>query len=459
MNRHVTRLWVAAASMVTAVALAFATGTASASASTGPAQSAALTAASGHKGEIVKVTPRKADNGPKELTRAAPQLVGSQSCGDIQARLRTYAAQGKKTASCVETGTPAVAGAKTGPNPSSAATAAAADDVWCAASGLDEWWYTRSSVCIASWPLVYTLYDTGTGLPLGTANLEMSQSITLASNSGSWTESDSITMTTASELIPSIDVSLVGACGGGCTMSSADAWGTEPLAVGETVSGTLAFNGNPPSGGQMSTAPSYVLTATQPGTIPLEPTVEWSVPTELSIRCDRLVGSTAGCVVPLYTPTLPISATSDGSSAVMIAWAQQYLPDAWGGEYEGGSPLQRLADDSLAETNRSIICDKTFVKRSDVLNDSCDEYPFAKSYQSGAMLGLSGSDCAEVLPLIDPVTGQWEVEYLNNVTFTERCVRGHVQLESNTDVGGDLGRFAVSERLLDFDDYWVGVTE
>jgi hypothetical protein len=139
----------------------------------------------------------------------------------------------------------------------------------------------------------------------------------------------------------------------------------------------------------------------------------------------------------------------------MIAFAQYYLPDGWG----YAQPLRRLADDGLANTNRSIVC-AGFVPDPTVPGgDSCDEYAFAKTYQSGAMLGQTGAQCAEIKPYIDDVTGTWYIQLVNNVTFTERCVRGHVTLADNTDVGGDLGRFTQQQRLLDFDPYWVNVVD
>ncbi|MBE1488213.1 hypothetical protein [Plantactinospora soyae] len=121
--------------------------------------------------------------------------------------------------------------------------------------------------------------------------------------------------------------------------------------------------------------------------------------------------------------------------------------------------MRRLADESLQRTNRNIICDSTFVPRpAEVPEDSCDEFPFAATYESGAMLGLTGAQCAEVLPYIDDVTGTWDVRYLKPVTGSERCVRGHVSLASNTDVGGDLGRLTTAQRLLDHEEYWIGIT-
>lgn len=68
-----------------------------------------------------------------------------------------------------------------------------------------------------------------------------------------------------------------------------------------------------------------------------------------------------------------------------------------------------------------------------VPNDSCDEFPFARSYEGGTNGGLR----ADILPLY--VDGEWEMFQARAdkpVTFTEPCVRSHVDLDDNTNAGG-----------------------
>lgn len=405
-------------------------------------------------GTVVPVRATGRPDAPRSLGSAA--LARAQRCDAVRSKLAEYARQGSAAVGCFEPGR-ALPELRPPSGPRPADVRATDAPVWCDELGDGSWWYTRDSFCLDGLEVSYVLLSPQ-GAPLGGALLEVSHSAQLNATSSSWVEQVHVSMEARTGQVTSLLVGLTATCGGSCVATKSDAFGVESLRLFEMESGTLEFAGNPLSGGQASTTPTWTLTATAPGAIPIVPSVAWTVPDLLTIRCDALVGNSSGCVLPAYTPTLLLSFATDGASAVMIAWAQQYLPDRWGYEYGGGTPLRRLASESLQRTNRSIICDSSFVPRAEVPEDSCDEFPFAASYESGAMLGLRGSDCAEVLPFIDEVTGQWYVAYLNTVRYTERCVRGHVSLPSNTDVGGDLGRFATQHRVLDHEQYWIGIS-
>jgi hypothetical protein len=98
----------------------------------------------------------------------------------------------------------------------------------------------------------------------------------------------------------------------------------------------------------------------------------------------------------------------------------------------------------------------TFRPRPDVTDDSCDEFAFAKSRQSGGYLGLTGKDCAEIIPRQNAQTGEWTYEPVR-FSGTERCLQAHVPLPQNQSVGGALGSMTSAERLLDNDQYYVSV--
>jgi hypothetical protein len=229
--------------------------------------------------------------------------------------------------------------------------------------------------------------------------------------------------------------------------------GLETIGKGQTLSGVVTLK-DAPNPGPDSINPAYQLEAIQPGTTPTQPYSDWSDP--VTLRCDyKLVGSSSGCVVPAYTPAFPVSISQRGAAAITYEWAQYYLPDHWG-SYSNNQPVHRLASTAIAQSNRNAICvDGTWVPDPTVANDSCDEFSFAASYESGAMLGLTGSKCAEIEPYQQ--NGQWYVKYMNNVTLTERCVRGHVPNPDNGAVGLDLGTFVQQQRLLDYEQYWVEI--
>ena len=137
----------------------------------------------------------------------------------------------------------------------------------------------------------------------------------------------------------------------------------------------------------------------------------------------------------------------------MIQYAQSVLVDHRGRD----TPMGRLPDDKIKDVNRRAMCkDGTWVADPRVQpQDSCDDFPFAGSWESGAMFGLTGASCAQVRPFIDPVSGRWVIGIYGTITYAERCIRGHVDLLDNDGVGGDLGRYAQAQRLLDRDSYYV----
>lgn len=197
-----------------------------------------------------------------------------------------------------------------------------------------------------------------------------------------------------------------------------------------------------------NTRTKYDAFVTVPNAIPAQPNVSWDG--VIDIRCDNAVGNFAGCVYPAARPDFEVSLSLYGAAAVTYYWAQVSLPDGWGAD----TPLRRLASDSLAEANRRSTCDATFVPFPDdlVVDDSCDEYPFAKTYEGGTPGGL----CADIVPLFEE--GQWQIYEANPnkpVTGTEKCVRGHVPLTENEGAGGELGRFTQAQRVLDLDPYTV----
>ncbi|MEV4756978.1 hypothetical protein AB0J86_17960 [Micromonospora sp. NPDC049559] len=116
--------------------------------------------------------------------------------------------------------------------------------------------------------------------------------------------------------------------------------------------------------------------------------------------------------------------------------------------------MRRLADATTADAQRERTCeDGTFNYLPEIVaNDSCDEFPFAATYEGGT----PGALCADIVPLLED--GGWQIYEANPdkpVTGTEKCVRGHVPNEQNTGAGGELGRFVQAQRVLDLEKYWM----
>lgn len=261
-------------------------------------------------------------------------------------------------------------------------------------------------------------------------------------------------MESASATIPSLNVSFTAACAAPCTATDPTPWAGAPsMVTGSTLAGDVGFADAPAAGLSDSFTTNYTMVVTQPGVTPTDPEVDWTHP--VTIRCDNAVGQYPGCVFPSARASLVLPISQYDAAAVTYYWAQIALPDSWG----DASPLRRLASESAANSNRRATCeDGTFVPFDDdiVVDDSCDEFPFAGTYKGGTV----GSFCADIVPLFED--GQWyiyEAGADKPVTYQEPCVRGHVPLTYNSAAGGKYGSFVQTDRVLDTESFHVTITD
>lgn len=164
--------------------------------------------------------------------------------------------------------------------------------------------------------------------------------------------------------------------------------------------------------------------------------------------------------MPAFVPQLALSGLNGTNpSAALIDWIQTYNSDHWG-QYPNGTPLTRLNNPFVAETNRSVMCGSFVPQPTIVPNDSCDEFPFASTYQSGAELGLTAANCGEGQMVWLTNTSQWVFLPVPGQTGpvwnpTQRCAVGHIPLSSNQSVGGSYSQLIQNNRLLDQDPFWI----
>jgi hypothetical protein len=180
-------------------------------------------------------------------------------------------------------------------------------------------------------------------------------------------------------------------------------------------------------------------------------------------RCDQIVGPPAGCV-DTNSPgelQLPGSFGIAGASAAQgVLWAENTLPGHPGlcnATPTGctGQMLTRLADKTTQDRNRYIMCQqKKYPWPILFTDDSCDEYTFAATYQSGPMSGVTNPNvqCNTIWPKWNG--GNWNIHVLYRQAGNI-CVRAHVSEKDNSSVGGRLGSITLHQRLLDGDGYWV----
>jgi hypothetical protein len=101
------------------------------------------------------------------------------------------------------------------------------------------------------------------------------------------------------------------------------------------------------------------------------------------------------------------------------------------------------------------MCGSGFVVDPRVPEPSCDEFPFAKSRESGHRLGLSWTQCSQMRP--EFVDGKWTIYLGAGYDPAQRCGLGHVQNSHNGLTGLEYARFVQAERVLDNDPFFVAV--
>jgi hypothetical protein len=380
---------------------------------------------------------------------ARPMAV-SGTCGTVRAHLRQYAARHIRRVTCVTAGLAAAPAPARGTGRPGATTAPVIPLCY---NTSHVWEVNRTQECIQNATITDTVIDTSNGDTTGEAFFSVNQSITLGTNNNSIVENDNYTETSAwgTADVPA-PMELTATCGAGCRPETGGAQ-TYPTKVGTTQNITVYFVDTPATGLQENFTTRYTAYLNVPGTVFIS-NAAWSTPN--TIRCDnQLTGRGVGCVFPGYTPTLTLSVATYGAAAVNVWIGENVLAGTPG---LIGTPLTR-GDPSLTQGNRSAICDSTFIRLNMLVPfDSCDEYPFASSQQSGGTQNLIGLNCLEAMPTF--MYGKWYVVPFAQYTIGSlKCERGHVTVALNTALGSQaLGPLYTLNRMLPGDPYVVVVT-
>ncbi|GIH16703.1 hypothetical protein [Rugosimonospora africana] len=382
---------------------------------------------------------------PTSIRAASVSPHATSDCGSVRARLHDYAARGQRAVACVST-VPATADQRSAARLAPGAVPHSAD--FCSTIDNGDWALNRTEACSQGHNIYESIIDPETGEIVGTATLSVAQDILLQTSSGLFTENDTIVWLTATGVATAArTLTFTGSCSDNCSATVGTR--TAPIALGQTVSAAFVYDDEPGTRVETTGITNTFFWTVPPGVIP-EGRVSWSGPG--TIRCDgQLANQNAGCVFPEFSPVLRLSLSIQGAGAANVAVGESFLPDGFG----SAQPLHREADDDTVTSNRNAICnDGTFFPTTFVSNDSCDEYAFASSQESGASFGLTGLSCAEAVPF--QANGQWVVQFFSYVG-NERCLRGHVPLDQNQAVGSVLGTLVRTDRILDGDGYYVSI--
>lgn len=312
----------------------------------------------------------------------------------------------------------------------------------------------RGSFCEKGLTIEGTTLDVK-GIPIGESLWTVDLSYALSTTSTTWNETISVQLTAVVGTNPILAAQLAqfnATCAPTACSVGGD-WATPQLVgLGETVTKDLKFSMPVTAGDEHVGTPSMSMLAWPVAGLPLAP-AEWKEPNQ--VRCDAAVGNSQGCVHPDFKAEVVFPVSKYGAAAATYDFAQKRLIDAWG---TAASPLRRLADDEQSKNNRTATCeDNTFIPVPDetVSEDSCDEYPFARTEQGGT----AGLLCAEVVPQLQAngTYGYFARAGRPNPTGNEKCIRGHVPFPQNRAAGAALGTFASTSRIMDGEAYLVAV--
>jgi hypothetical protein len=416
---------------------------------------ATLAAATGHTPVPLEL-PAKATVKPV-LKRSAT----TSTCPAVRAHLKQYAARHIKDVACWTIGpgpTPAPARGPARTGTRLVTPAAGPVGPLCGNVANAVWVNNRTMECEINETGGYQFFNSLNGEPDGNVFFSINQNIALGAGSNTVNEDDSITMTQATgRAAGGGTVTFLPSCGGTKCLTeqvSPQSFRQSPNGQFQTIH--ASYIDNPAQGGQDSFTTSYTLDflPSQPGVgIVTVSVLAWKSPNV--IRCDTGLANTGtGCTFPGYMPTLTLPVATYGAAAINVLVGEHELLGTPG--LSAATPLTR-GDPSLKQGNRDAICDGTFYYAPWLVpTDSCDEYPFAASQQSGGQLKLTGQDCLEIVPLNN--NGTWQVAYLNKTNPPQQCLRGHVPLAQNQAVGGPLGALYTTNRMIVGDPYTVVVT-
>ncbi|GAA5039885.1 golvesin C-terminal-like domain-containing protein [Streptomyces siamensis] len=347
-------------------------------------------------------------------------------------------------------------------------TAAAAGTAFCSKSGADMF-YTRTRACLQD-SFSATLYENGT--PIAQNIYAYKHEIDLDLDSPTIQQTVSVQPTTVDPKVPPVTVNVQSFCQHNCS-SAGITWSGLPEwsgldkheAVGRvdhTWSGTA---------GNETVHLNWILSSTMGGAP--NGGADYQPPSgKLGIRCDREAKgkSTVGCVFPDYIPTYVVNTEANPSAAAFYWILMQKLP-YHPGSRDHSSPLNYLADTARQKANRKVICPTSgpdkFVGHPDSKppnsTSSCDEYPFAATYQSGGMppqTVSTGKDCTQLYA--KPLSTGWTLledpRYARVNTWNEICGRASIPGDENSGAANRIGLFFVpNNRMLDKDAFYVSV--
>ncbi|WP_326762738.1 hypothetical protein OHB35_52650 [Streptomyces phaeochromogenes] len=393
-----------------------------------------------------------------EALPEAEQASPKSTCADTKRNLKALRESGQKRAVCFEWQTPQEMARTQG--------SSSASVVWCGGQPENQVYVARDSICSRR-GVVIVMVDTVTGVVLGNAYGTLEQEIDTQNTNPEFFEYIRFDLTKAdlTSSVMTVKVDSICSLNASCRQN-ADPWNApRPITVGGSIDGGITRLWTEDQGNK-SFLISYALTVNIGGTYGSTRWGDAGQPSagDYTVRCDKEInGSTKGCVVPAFTPTFVVDREKYNQARQFIGMVQASMATHPG--WEGhGQPLHRESVQSEVDKNRAVVCDSTFKPHANTPPPvQCDEFPFARTKESGRRLGVtSGASCQQYNVISETLEGK---EYLS-LTWPgsnqgkmppagAKCARASMPKNQNEGVGGDLGRKTNEWRLLEGDAYWV----
>jgi hypothetical protein len=346
---------------------------------------------------------------------------------------------------------------------------AAGNTAFCAKSGADMF-YTRTRACLQD-SFSATLYENN--VPVAQNLYSYKHEIDLDIDSPTIKQTVSIQPTKVDPKVPPVTVNVQSFCqhncsSGGITWSSLPNWSglDTHMAVGQVDHAWQGTTGNE------TVHLNWILSSTLGGAP--NGGADYQPPSgKLGIRCDNEAKgkTTIGCVFPGYVPTYVVNTEANPTAGAFYWILMQKLP-YHPGSRDHDAPLNYLASKASQDANRKVICPKSgpdkFVpnpaSKPPNSTSSCDEYPFAATYQSGGMppqAVATGKDCTQLYA--QPLSGSgWTIledpTYARVNTWNEICGRASIPGDENSGAANRIGlHFVPRNRMLDKDAFYVNV--
>ncbi|MBQ0849448.1 hypothetical protein ACFU9Y_06735 [Streptomyces sp. NPDC057621] len=341
--------------------------------------------------------------------------------------------------------------------------------------------YIRTQACIRD-DIGITYFQNGT--PAGNAIFDYQQQIDLDVNSDTFTQTVNITLKSMDPAVTSARIDVDFNCRGYCQTDTPVWTGSKTWVKGEfhTVTATSKIKWTKGTD-RSAISPLWTVKGAANGATTVNSVdVEKE---ELDVRCDVEVKTTPGCVFSRYKPTYGMNSDKFPAAAAHVRLIQNKLPGHYG--LRGNAPLTFLAEDvlvpdpptstrSLVDHNRATICPTAWQRSplatmSDNLGSgdvpSCDEFPFAASWQSAAIPKAwggqnlrsvsSGDECANTIA-VEGSDGLWRLipdPRYDIPTWTEPCGRSSMSNNQNTQSMSLFPTFRRNNRVLEGDNYWL----